>query len=88
MFYFGLGDEYWTSKTIRFYRHFFASKCFIPRREMRSKSSRGPIVFTYVLFMVRRRNIGLQKPEWFIDIFLLQNILLYEWDGRVGRMGR
>ena len=28
---------------------FFPSKCFIPRREMPSISSRGPIVFTYVL---------------------------------------
>ena len=34
-----------------FRRHFITC---IPRREMRSISSRGPIVFTYVLFWVRK----------------------------------
>ena len=30
---------------------------FIPRREMRSISTRGPIVFTYVLFLVSKRTL-------------------------------
>ena len=52
MFYFGLGKVYWISKTNTVYRIFLSWKCFIPRREMHSISSRGPIVFIYVLFWV------------------------------------
>ena len=45
---------YWVRNGILDYKtqkglsRFFARKCFIPRREMRSISSRGRIVFTYV----------------------------------------
>ena len=48
--------EFWVRKGILDFKNqkglsclFIARKCFIPRREMRSISSRFPIVFTYVL---------------------------------------
>ena len=44
-------------------------KCFIPQREMRSISSRGPIVFTYVLFWVREGISHFQKSIGFLKIF-------------------
>ena len=36
-------------------------QCFIPQREIRSISSRGPIVFTYVLFWVRKGILDFQN---------------------------
>jgi len=62
-------------------------KCFIPRREIRSISCRGPIVFTYVLFWVRKtldtfKNTGDDRP------FFPWNCFIW-WDGWTdGRMGR
>ena len=36
-------------------------ECFIPRREIRSISSRGPIVFTYVLILGRKGILDFQN---------------------------
>ena len=47
-------------------------KCFIPRREMRSISSGGPIVFTYVLFWVRKRMWHFQKQITVMTFFHLK----------------
>ena len=58
---FWVGKVYWISKTDKVYRLFFASKCFIPRREMHSISSGGPIIFTYVLFWVRKGILEFQN---------------------------
>ena len=41
------------------YRVFFARKCFIPRREIRSISSRGPIEVSFHLL-----NFGLERVYW------------------------
>ena len=66
MLYFGLGKVYWIPKTNRVSRVFFARKCFIPRREMHGISIRGPIVFTYVLFWVRKRILDFQFTNGFL----------------------
>ena len=65
----------------------FSSKCFIPRREMHSISSGGPIVFTYVLFWVRKWTLKKKFTQvmWFRPSFFLQMFYLM---GRVGRVGR
>ena len=59
-------------------------KCFIPRRESARRLSRGPIVFTYVLFCVRKWTLKKKKghPSSVIlaEIFP-QNVLFDGWVG-------
>ena len=57
-----------TSKTYRVYRVFFARKCFIPRREIRSISSRGPID-TLSIYCLSERILHFQKSIGFLKIF-------------------
>ena len=56
-------------KSIGFLRFLKSWKCFIPRREMHSISSRGPFVFTYVLFWGSKslehfKTCLLERPFW------------------------
>ena len=95
---FGLGKVYGVSKThkvqklIGFLKIFEPRKCFIPRREIRSISSRGPIVFTYVLFWVREGILHFQKSIRFLKIFEPRKCFIVTggrvdgWTG--GRVGR
>lgn len=52
---------------------------------MRSISSRGPIVLTYVLFWVREGILHFQKSIGFLKIFEPRKCFIVT-DGRVGRM--
>ena len=62
--------------------------CFIPRREIRSISSRGPIEVSFNLL-----NFGLERVYWtsktymVYRVFLRENILFHGM-GRMGRVGR
>ena len=77
MFYLGLVNLQSFSKIYEVSQLFFASKCYIPRREMRSISSRGPIVFTYVLSPEGRcvaYPVGVQLFLFTCDLFGLGNV--------------
>ena len=65
-------------------------ECSISRREMHSISSRGPFVFTYVLFWGSKSLEHFKNLMSFSDFFLLQNVLFDGTDGtgRTGRDGR
>ena len=55
IFYFGLGNVYWTFRFCGGNRLFQILRLFYPsKRRLPEDSSRGPIVFTYVLFWVRK----------------------------------
>ena len=58
---------------------------FIPRREMRSISSRGPIVFTYDIFWVSKRTFKKKSHPSSVILaeFFPQNVLFdgVGWDG-------
>ena len=71
----GVGRGTQDSKSYWVYRIFFLRKCFIPRREMHSISSRGPIVFTYVLFGVGRGKGG-SKPYRVYRVFFLRKCFI------------
>ena len=54
---------------------FFPWKCFIPRREMQSISSRGPIVFTYTLFGIVKVYWTFKNIQVFSSFWNLENVL-------------
>ena len=63
---------------------FFLEK-FIPRREMQSISSRGPIVFTYTLFGLVNEYWTFKNQYGFLSFWNLENVhVRMGWDG-VGR---
>ena len=55
-------------KSIKFLKIFEPRKCFIPRREIRSISSRGPID-TLSIYCLRERILHFQKSIGFLMIF-------------------
>ena len=52
-----------------------------PKGRLLADSSRGPIVFTYVLFCVRKRILGFQFRGGFLPKKILENVLFGGWDG-------
>ena len=73
---------------IWFIAFFFLRKCFVPWREMRTISSRGPIVFTYVLFWVRKwtfKNNKVTEVMYFGRAFSSKCFIWWDgWDGLDG----
>ena len=59
---------------------------YIPRREMRSISSRGPIVFHYVLILGRKRILHFVNHDTTVTFFFPDNFLFA--DGRDGRLSK
>ena len=54
---------------------------FIPRRDCESSTECGPIVFTYVLFCVRKRILDFKFTGGFLPFWNLENVLFIGWDG-------
>ena len=78
---FGLGKVYWTFKIRSWNRLFETSAMFYPPKGTEG----GPIVFTYVLFCVRKRILDFQFTGGFC---LFETPRMFYLMGRVGRVGR
>ena len=58
---FGLGNVYWTFNLLAVFSFFESSKIFYPPKGLcKADTEGGPIVFTYVLFCVRKRILVFQ----------------------------
>ena len=68
-------------KTNRGYRVFFARKCFILRREMRSISIRGPIETPFIEFWFRKGILDFRNLYGLSCFFCEKMFYLMGWDG-------
>ena len=76
MFYFGLGNVYWTFNLQSVFCLFETSKMFSPPEGLcRAEPEGGPIFFTYVLFWVRKRILDFQFTGGFFPFGDLENVL-------------
>ena len=66
---------------------FGSVKHFIPRRDCESSTEGGPIVFTYVLFCVRKRILDFKFTGGFLPFWNLENVLSPEGTS-AGRLQR
>ena len=84
MSYFVLGNVYWTFNLLTVFCLFETLKMFYPPKELcKADTEGGPIVFTYVLFCVRKRILDFFFTSGFWHFL---NLVLFDgvgW-GRVG----
>ena len=67
MYYFVLGNVYWTFNLQTAFCFFETPRMFYPPEELcRAEPEGGPIVFTYVLFWVRKRMVDFQFTNGFL----------------------
>ena len=76
MSYFGLGNVHWTFNLRAVFCLFETSKMFDPPEGLcRAEPEGGPIVFTNVLFWVRKRILDFQFTDGFLPFLDLENVL-------------
>ena len=76
MCYFGLGNVYWTFNLQAVFCLFETLKMFYPPKGLcKADTEGGPIVFTYVLFCVRKRILDFQFTCGFLPFWDPPNVL-------------
>ena len=87
MSYFGLGNVYWTFNLLAVFCLFENLKMFYPPKGLcKADTEGGPIVFTYVLFWVRKRILDFFHGR-FLAFFNFPNVLFDGTDGLDGSDG-
>ena len=73
--FFVLGNVYWIFNLLTVFRLFETFKIYLPKGLCKADTEWGPIVFTYVIFWVRKRILDFQFTDGFLPFWNHENVL-------------